>query len=179
MDADNDGNYEYVDSCNTSTPPSYTYNSAGTYTAVLKVSDGKYEDKEFLTIKVEQVNSPWPITQTYYKINITNPNTYSLTDYQVKIALTKAVNGDQVFDFYDDFNNGNVKNWEIKTTLPSQSFSISGGYMILNGPSSGGKAVKIRTVDKTLSGEKIYEGKVYYQSGWYDFRYTITTTSAT
>ncbi len=54
LDANNDKIYEYTGSCDTTTPISYTYNSAGTYTAVLKVNDGQYESLKSLTINVEQ-----------------------------------------------------------------------------------------------------------------------------
>ncbi len=61
-----------------------------------------------------------PSQQTRYGILIYNPNSYELNNYQVRIdllkAFTKAVNGDVVFDFYDDFN-GNVldtSKWQVK-----------------------------------------------------------------
>jgi len=139
LDADNNGIYEYTGLCNVSSYPSYTYKRAGIYKAVLKVSDGKYEVAESLTIKVESVasSSPSLATQIYYEINIVNPNTYSLNDYQIKIKLdvTKAVNGEQVFDFYDDFNLDNLNDYNVLEYNNGNAY-VNNGFLYLSLPSS-------------------------------------------
>ena len=121
-----------------------------------------------------------------FKVTITNPNNYNLTDYQVRIDLssylnqatnlevcsdlsncsetllpfcyeqsngecntnpstiiwvkvplvpkaTKAVDGDQVFDFYDDFNDGvlNSSKWTFGGTNTNRHYKVSGGALKL------------------------------------------------
>jgi len=166
LDADNNGIYEYTGLCNVSSYPSYTYNNAGTYTAVLKVSDGEYEVTEVLTIKVEQLESSQPsppTTQTYYEINIINPNAYRLTDYQVRITITKAVSGDKVFDFYDDFSVDNLDNYNVLEFMNGNAY-VSNGFLYLSLPSSSlGDTVSIyfplsQPITTGIVEAKIYEG---------------------
>lgn len=70
-----------------------------------------------------------PSQQTRYGILIYNPNSYELNNYQVRIdllkAFTKAVNGDEVFDFYDDFKFKDTSKWNFQNSSLGGTYSIS------------------------------------------------------